>query len=155
MTKYAVLLGHGIFTPSRPEYKRYADKFIQFANKTNVDCIVLCGGHTDPKRPRISEAMSLKTYLKKFLNKNTKILLEQRSLTTGQHIRFSKNLINLKDGNQVVVFSDNIRQFKILWLIMHYWFGLNKKADRGLFLPPSDKLLLQASNHRKSRQRTK
>jgi hypothetical protein len=122
---YAILLGYGRFRRANTAYRRYVDNFASFVNRNRIDAVVLSGGRTDPKHPEVSEAGSMADYLRPLLKRKVRILLEERSLTTAQNIEFSKRFLNLKK-DEVTVFCDNIRPQKVMWFILHYWFGLKK-----------------------------
>ena len=133
LVKYAVLLGYGLFDRSDMNYKRYLDNFASFANKNDIEVVVLSGGHTNPRRPSESEAGTISKYLESKVKRNTTILLEERSLTTTQNIEFTKPLLKFANGS-VTVFCDNIRPPKVMWYILHYWFGLGKREIENYFL---------------------
>jgi hypothetical protein len=136
MTKYALLLGYGIFNHSKVSKAKYADyvkSFARYVNQNKVDIVVISGGHTSPRRPMESEAESLAKYLKPRIGKNIKIVLENWSLTTLENIEFSKKFIEL-DNNTVTVFCDNIRPQKVTWFILHFWFGLSKDKIEKYFV---------------------
>jgi dihydrodipicolinate synthase/N-acetylneuraminate lyase len=126
MTKYAILLGFGLFEESNQKYKAYLDRFVKFVKKNKIDVVVLCGGHTNLKSPEKSEAGTMADYLTKFLDSNVKIVLEDRSLTTEQNIKFAKEHMNLDPKNKIFIVSDSVRFFKIYWLMLYHWFGLSK-----------------------------
>ena len=71
LVKYAVLLGYGLFDRSNMNYKRYLDNFASFANKNNIEVVVLSGGHTNPRRPLESEAGTISKYLESKAEQNT------------------------------------------------------------------------------------
>lgn len=136
MAKYALLLGYGIFghaKVSQIKYRDYVRKFASFVNKEKIDVVIVSGGHTSPKRPLESEAESIAKYLKPLLKDNVTIHLENRSLTTLQNIEFSKKFIDLNNGT-VTVFCDNIRPQKVMWLILHLWFKLDRKQIEDYFI---------------------
>ena len=137
--KYVVALGYGLFDRSKSRYRGYLDAVANFANKTGADFVVLCGGHTDPKRLSMSEARSMANYIKRSLKINAKMLLEERSLSTAQNIEFAKRLVNVKKGNSITVFCDNVRAPKVMWFVLHYWFHLSKKQIEQYFLEYSIK----------------
>ena len=132
LVKYAVLLGYGLFDQSN-NYKRYLDNFASFVNKKNIEVAVLSGGHTNPRRPSESEASTISKYLENKVKQNTTILLEERALTTAQNIEFTRPLLKLTSSS-VTVFCDNIRTPKVMWYILHYWFGLSKREIENYFL---------------------
>ena len=126
MTRYAVLLGYGRFDRSNAAYKRYVDSFASFVNRNKVDLAILSGGYTDRKHSKMSEAESVFNYLQPLLKRDVGVLLEERSLTTKQNIEFCKKFITLKKNDTVTVFCDNVRPPKVMWFVLHYWFGLSK-----------------------------
>jgi len=141
MVKYAVLLGYGIFNRakvSEAKYEDYVRKFASFVNKQKVDVVVLSGGHTSPKRLLESEAESIAKYLKPLLKGNVTVHLENRSLTTLQNIEFSRKFLDLK-ASSITVFCDNIRPQKVMWLILHFWFKLDRKKIEDYFISYSVK----------------
>ncbi len=132
--KYVIALGYGLFDQSKSWYKRYLDAVVNFANKTNTDFVVLCGGHTNPRQISMSEARSMAAYVKNSLKGNARILLEERSLSTTQNIKFASRLVNVGKGNRITVFCDNVRAPKVMWYVLHYWFKLSKKQIEQYFL---------------------
>ncbi len=126
MARIAVLLGNGVFDSSMKNYKEYVDEFVEFANRNKLDTAIICGGHTDPKA-RLSEASSIKSYITSRLNKKTKLLTEEKSITASQSIKFTKPLIKLRKSDDVSVFCNSVVAVKVMWFIMHYWFGLNRR----------------------------
>ncbi|MCW6159535.1 MAG: YdcF family protein [Candidatus Micrarchaeales archaeon] len=126
MARIAVLLGNGIFDSNMKNYKEYVDEFIEFANRNKVDKAVICGGHTD-SRAKLSEASSIRNYVAPRLNKKTKLLIEEKSITASQSIKFTKPLLKLKKTDDVSVFCNSVVAVKVMWFIMHYWFGLTRK----------------------------
>ena len=133
LVKYAVLLGYGLFDRSNMNYKRYLDNFASFVNKNDIEVVILSGGHTNPRRPLESEASTISKYIETKLKQNTTILLEERSLTTAQNIEFANPLLKFANGS-VTVFCDNIRPPKVMWYVLHYWFGLSKREIENYFL---------------------
>ena len=126
MARIAVLLGNGVFDSNMKNYKEYVDEFIEFVNRNKVDKAIICGGHTNPSA-KLSEASSIKTYVAPRLNNNTKLLVEDKSLTASQSIKLTKPLLKLKKTDDVSVFCNSVVAVKVMWFIMHYWFGLSRK----------------------------
>jgi hypothetical protein len=143
MSRYAVLLGYGRFDRSNTAYRRYVEAFASFVNKNAVDTIILSGGYTDPKHPKISEAGSVFDYIQPLLKRDVGVILEERALTTRQNIEFSKKFMNLKGGDSAMVFCDNVRQPKIMWFILHFWFGLAKIEIEQYFVDYGQKYYLR------------
>jgi hypothetical protein len=136
MTKYALLLGYGIFHDAKVSNAKYADyvkSFANYVNKNKIDTVVISGGHTSIRHPLESEAESIEKYLKPLLKGNAKVVLENWSLTTLENIEYSQKFIHLKDST-VTVFCDNIRPQKVIWLVLHFWFRLNKKEIEKYFV---------------------
>jgi peptidase E len=126
MTKTAVLLGNGIFDTSIRNYKDYVDDFVHFANKNKVDKVIVSGGYTDAKADD-SEAASLKRYIAPRIDRGTKLLTESRSITASQSIKYTKPMLKMKASDDVTVFCDSVIAVKVMWFIMHYWFGMSRK----------------------------
>jgi hypothetical protein len=140
MAKYALLLGYGIFNHAKVPKARYADyvkKFAAYVNQNKIGTVVISGGHTSPKRPLESEAQSIAKYLKPLLKNKPNIALENLSLTTLENIEFSKKFLDL--DSEIVVFCDNIRPQKVMWLILNCWFGLSRKKIEKYFVDYSMK----------------
>jgi hypothetical protein len=123
--RYAVVLGYGLFDKSDANYKGYVDNFVGFANRNKIDAIVLSGGHTNPKRKSESEASTIECYIRPKLKRRTRIILEDRSISTDQNIDFVGKIVHVGKGDEVIVFCDNIRPPRVMWFILHYWFGLS------------------------------
>jgi hypothetical protein len=126
MTKTAILIGNGTFDARIKNYKNYVDEFAEFANTNKIDRVIISGGHTDSDS-RYSEASSIKQYLAPKLNKRIKVLTESKSITASQCIRNSKPILRLKQKDDVTVFCDSVIAVKVMWFIMHYWFGMSRK----------------------------
>lgn len=133
MARYAILLGYGVFDPSNSLYKRYIRNFASFVNKNRISTVVLCGGRTNPKRPAESEAGSMADYLKPLLKSKVKVLLEDKSINTVQNIEFSKRFVDARK-DRVTIFCDNIRTPKVMWFVMHFWFGMDKAQAEQYFV---------------------
>lgn len=125
--KTAILIGNGVFDPSMENYKQYADEFVEFAKLNRVDKVIVAGGYTDSKST-YSEAASLKKYIAPRLNKQVRFLLEDKSITASQSIKNVKPILSLKNNDDVTVFCDSVIAVKVMWFIMHYWFGMSRKA---------------------------
>ncbi len=126
MSKIAILLGNGIFDSGIKNYKDYVDEFIEFANKNKVDKVIISGGHTNPKE-KLSEATSIKKYAAPLLDKRIEVITEDNSITAAQCIKSIKPLLKLQKSDDVSVFCDSVISVKVMWFIMHYWFGLSRE----------------------------
>lgn len=126
MARIAVLLGNGVFDSRMRSYKEYVDEFVEFANRNKVDMAIISGGHTDPKA-KLSEAHSIRSYIAPKLSKKTRLITEQNSITAAQSIRYIKPILKLKKTDDVSVFCNSVVAVKVMWFIMHYWFGLSRK----------------------------
>ena len=101
--------------------------------KTILKLLYFLGGTQTLEDPWNPRQVTISKYLENKLKRNTTILLEERSLTTAQNIEFTKSLLKLANGS-VTVFCDNIRPPKVMWYVMHYWFGLSKREIENYFL---------------------
>lgn len=127
MTKTAVLIGNGVFDASAKNYKGYIDEFTDFANRNKVDRVIICGGRTNPQS-RHTEASSIKAYIAPRLNKRIKLLTENRSITASESIKYTKPILKLDHKDDITIFCDSVIAVKVMWFIMHYWFGMSRKA---------------------------
>lgn len=127
VTKYGVLLCYGIYHGGKTRYRNYLDSFARLVKRRGITSVVISGGYTDPARPDYSEADSIAKYLDGKLGDNVTVSLERRSINTPQNILYSRDIVTLSRGNDVLVFCDNIRQIKVLWYVLHYWFGLGRR----------------------------
>lgn len=138
MSKYAVILGYGLFDESNALYKSYLDTAIEHANNDSDSVIVFAGGKTNPKHPSDSEAGTMYKYAKPLLKEHVRVLLEEESMTTPQNIEFVSKLIpqaiSDPSTNKIEVFCDNIRMVKVMWFVQHYWFKRNMDAIAQFFV---------------------
>lgn len=133
MTKYGVLLGYGLFDGKNAKYRGYLDAFAALAKEQRFDRVVLCGGKTSPGRPYDSESGTARSYLEGKL-KGKVIEIEDRSFTTAQNIRFAKKFLGFGRKDQITIFCDNVRPFKTMWYVMHYWYGLRRGQIQDYFV---------------------
>lgn len=128
MAGCAVVLGYGLFDESKTTYKAYLDNFVRSVNGNDIGKVVLCGGATDPAKPSVSEASSIRDYVKPLLKRGVEVILEEGSITTDQNIRFAASSVDVGNaGAPISVFCDNVRPPKVIWYVLAYWFGLNKQ----------------------------
>lgn len=111
-SNYVIVLGAGVrgTTPSLTLIQRL-EATLEYINKQekNVD-IIVSGGQG--KGEDISEALAMKNYLISKGVKENNIIMEDKSTTTNENLRFSKNIIeevtkeNIKNVNITIVTSD-------------------------------------------------
>ncbi len=126
MTTYAVLPGFGIFDESKKDYRDYLDRFVALVKKKNVSEVVLCGGATDSGAPGKTEAGTMAEYLRPLLDPDIRVHLEDRSLSSKENVEFAKRFLDLEGGNHVFLVSDGVRFFKMMWFVLHFWFGMGE-----------------------------
>ncbi len=124
MARIAVLLGHGVFDADADDYKKYIGEFADFVNKNNVDSVIISGGRKAGSK--FNEAESMKELLLPLLKKPPAILVETKSINSLQSIKNTKPLISLKKSDDITVFCKFSISVKVMWFIMHYWFGLDR-----------------------------
>ncbi len=73
-------------------------------------------------------------YLSRRLNKKVNVILEDNSLSTIENIKLTKRLVSLGNGDEVVVFCDNVRPPKVMWFVLHFWFKLTRSEIEKYFL---------------------
>jgi hypothetical protein len=123
--KTAIILLYGLCTPEKKWYFPYLEFLASQISSYNFQKVILCGGFTDPQIPNDSEASTVKEYL---LQKNpcfTNFILEDKSITTNQNLEFASK--NISKGDQVTLYCDQDRKAKVVWIALHYLFGLDQK----------------------------
>lgn len=123
--KIGIVLLYGLFSVENIDYKNYLDFVAQQTNNKNLDKLILCGGFTDPKNPKLSEAATAKNYLQTTLKNFSNFELEEGSITTNQNLESAKKKINNTD--ELTVICELSRLAKVIWISQHYL--QNKKYD--------------------------
>ncbi|MFV1916942.1 MAG: hypothetical protein ACC618_00420 [Patescibacteria group bacterium] len=128
-----IVLLYGLFSPRRKDYKEYLDFIAKEIKQRKVDKLFLCGGFTDPKKLKLSEASTAEDYLKtrtKFNNYE----LEDKSINTNQNLEFVAKKLKLSPKDKVVVYCDLTRKAKVIWIALHFILGLKPRIIYKLFL---------------------
>jgi len=131
MGKTAIILLYGLYSPDRQAYTRYLENITDDIKKNDIARVILCGGFTDPKKPGVSEAGSVKAFLERAGFKK-EIVLEDRSITTNQNLELAAQMI--EPGEEVIVYGETARYAKIIWLSLHFLLGLRKQEIYKLVL---------------------
>lgn len=123
----AIICGYGLFDPDirstqeiegLTEY--YGAVFSSIRQRGGIVQVVLCGGHTNPRRSQCSEARSVvdrihdeSTFF--FLGPQRPILLEERSRNTVQNVFFALECLKRKGigVTQVTFYCDTPRRWKV------------------------------------------
>lgn len=126
----AIILGYGIFNKNDQKYKQYLDKSAQVIIENQADKVIFCGGFTKSGID-VSEAQSMSNYFKEIEPElDSKIILEEKSITTLENIRFTNELLsknNLKP-EKIIVICDSIRLAKVFYFSLAHFshlFGKN------------------------------
>lgn len=122
--KTGVVLLYALYGPERTDYKEYLDFIAEEIDKRGLERVILCGGFTDPKRPRDSEASTVQEYLLSVKPDFTNYTLEDKSITTNQNLEFAAQ--SLSKDDEIVVYGDLIRLAKIIWIAMHFLVGATR-----------------------------
>ena len=119
---------YGVYSPERQDYAQYLDWVAQQIAQTEVEAVVLCGGHTVPNLPDISEASSAQQYLSQKVG-DVDWLLEDSSFTTYQNSRNAAKLLQSSNINpeKIQVLCDHARQAKVTWLALTLLLEQDKK----------------------------
>src|SRR4030043_719127 len=118
-----IVLLYGLFDPKRKDYVDYLSFIAKDIRIKELGKIILCGGYTDPKKPKESEALSAMKYLKGVNPNFINYILEDKSINTNQNLEFAaKDINNLEN---ITVYCDLTRLAKVIWMSMH--FLLNEK----------------------------
>src|SRR4030042_1427280 len=86
-----IVLLYGLFDPKRKDYVDYLSFIAKDIRIKELGKIILCGGYTDPKKPKESEALSAMKYLKGVNPNFINYILEDKSINTNQTFVY-KNL---------------------------------------------------------------
>lgn len=123
--KTAVVLLYSLYSPKRIDYQQYLDFINDEIQHKNIEKVILCGGFTNPQRPKDSEAGTARQYLSS-VNKTFKnFILEERSINTNQNLEFAKSQIS--ESDELLVYCDLIRKAKIIWIALHYLLNSSQK----------------------------
>lgn len=123
--KVAIFLCYGLYEPSNQEYTDYIDQVAKGVTDNNDEKLIICGGHTNPKKD-ISEAETVFNYLNSKYHLKCEVVLEDKSLTTPQNLNLASKLIDLKN-DQITVYCDLYRLAKVIWLSAHFLLSKSKK----------------------------
>jgi hypothetical protein len=123
--RVGVVLLYGLFSPERQDYKGYLDFIAREENDKKLDNVILCGGFTDPKRPKESEASTAEKYLLSINAKFNNYILEDKSITTNQNLEYAKTKLN--ESDKIIVYCDLIRLAKVIWIATHFLLGTPQK----------------------------
>ena len=116
--KKGVVLGYGLFSPERIDYKSYLDFVAIRINEDNLDDVILCGGFTTPKQLDKSEAESMREYLVSVNPDFNSYILEENSINTNQNIEFASGEID--DADETYIYCDSVRIPKVFWIAAHF-----------------------------------
>jgi len=130
--KVGVVLGYGLFTPERKDYKAYLDSVARHIGEDGLDRAILCGGFTDPKQPDKSEAGTIKEYLLSANPNFNQYVLEEESINTNQNIEFAAKEISEED--EVYIYCDSIRLPKVFWIAAHFILGKSQTEIARVFI---------------------
>ncbi len=130
----AVLLSYGILGLDKKcvrQYQGYLNRFVKFSKAHNISEVIACSGYTNPK-VHTSEAASMAAYIEPRLP-GVRIRKEERSLSTPENISFARRYLDLDSAGRVYVYCDHIRANKVMWFVLHYWFGLRRRQIMSYF----------------------
>lgn len=120
MNNIAIILGYGVYENSNVEYfDRYLSPVFENINSNNFDPIVICGGCTNKKYPNLSESKSIyDLYRSKYPNRKDKVILEEKSYTTSDNLKFAHELIAkyVNNNTRLTVFCDSWRSPKVFYM---------------------------------------
>ncbi len=125
---WAVLLAYGILGADRKtkqQYQDYLDRFVRFAKENRIKEVIACSGYSNSKI-HISEAASIAAYVEPRLP-GVVIHKEEKSLSTPENIEYARRYLDFDSADKIYVYCDHIRANKVMWLVLHYWFGLKKR----------------------------
>lgn len=125
--KVGIVLLYGLYSPERKDYQEYLDFIVEEIIREKFEKAVLCGGFTDPKRPKLSEASTVREYLTTKTDFDG-FVLEDRSVNTNQNLEFAKQRLNLSSEDEIIVYCDLIRKAKVIWIALHFLLDVKPKV---------------------------
>ncbi len=121
--KVGILLCYGQFQETNEEYRQYVDWVVNEARQNGIEKLIISGGHTNIRKPEVSEAETIKDYLA-LKSPDFPVVLENESLTTQQNIEFTAKMVTKED--EVTIYCDLIRLAKVIWFALSFF----KEKDR-------------------------
>lgn len=122
--KVGIVLCYGFFNPEKESYRKYLDFISQEISDRGFEKVVICGGRTDPSRPADSESATVTEYLRTVNPGFDNYVLEERSINTNQNLEFAAT--ELEPGDEIILYGDQIRLAKIIWIAMHFLLKVPK-----------------------------
>ena len=123
--KVGIVLLYGLFSKERADYKGYLDFIAKEVSNKKLDKVILCGGFTDPNRPKESEAFTAEKYLLSVNPEYGGFVLEDKSITTNQNLEFAET--KLTESDEIIVYCDLVRLAKVIWIAAHYLLSVPQK----------------------------
>lgn len=112
-------------------FKERLKKAILISKKQKNSIIIILGGKT--RKNCISESKAGKNFLRYKIKK--KIIVEQKSKTTIENIKFLKKILNHKKFHKLYVITSKKRIFRLKLLYQMFWPGIYLKIK---FIPSKD-----------------
>ncbi len=135
-----IVLGGGITDEGTlpRDVQRRVLKAHELFQKKIIRKIILCGGSTNPKFQKLSEALLMATLLLEKGVKKSSLLLEEKSKDTIGNAVFAKDVVLKKKlGTDVVVITSNYHLRRALSIFRHIFgngYIITGKASHGYFL---------------------
>ncbi len=136
----SIVLGGGITdegTLPRDVQKRVL-KAHELLHKKSIRKIILCGGSTNKKFPKLTEALLMATFLLEKGVKKSALLLDEKSKDTIENAVFAKDIVLKKKlGTDLVVITSNYHLRRALSIFRHVFgsgYIITGKASHGYFL---------------------
>lgn len=121
---YLLILGAGLFgeTPS-PELRERLNKGLEYMNKNPQSTIIVSGGKGSGEN--ITEAEAMKRYLVKHGISESRIIKEEKSTSTFENIKFTKEIIenfDKRDNPSLAIVSNDFHLFRAKFLAKRHGF---------------------------------
>lgn len=112
-----IILLYGLFSPKRKDYRSYLDFVAKEISKRKLKKVILCGGYTNPKQPKLSEASTSKEYLLTVNKSFNNYVFEDKSINTNENIKYASRKIKSED--YIFLYCDLSRKAKVIWIALH------------------------------------
>jgi len=147
MNNIAIILGYGVYDGSNIEYyDRYLAPVFNDIYNGKFDLVVICGGCTNKKYPKLSESKSIyNLYLSKYPNRKDKVVLEEKSYTTSDNLKFARKIItkHINKNTEFTVFCDSWRSPKVFYMSLSQF--IKPKSSVSLRLDISNNIYMSKS----------
>ncbi len=124
-----VVLGYNFFHKDKVALDRYTKAVADYINNNpGVHVVILSGGK--PNKEKSEALIMFESLMRHDLNRKPIIVIEDKSNTTRENIKFSAGVLKSYECKKVVIFGDVVKKPKAL--IFAQWYGINQPVFYGV-----------------------